>query len=240
LYCPVCEYNLTLLTSNRCPECGNEIDWELARWIVKGPQGGFTPFERWPWLLKPLGFITTALWVLILPWRFARRITPAPRQIWAHTFALLAVSIGIVGFIVLYKKNWDWAYVWGVPVWFHIEAEALVFLLIAGPLRRARNTPGRRYRLWRTIALYTTGVLAFEFFTGPPTLGFGEGNIWPWSLDWPDDLMEAAISVLYHCWWLSVWTIVIFRSRSRWRGFLAGATLPLISWVAYGIGLALW
>jgi hypothetical protein len=155
------------------------------------------------------------MWIPPLPSRFAERLKSAPRLAWAHGYALFASSVGILGWVCMKGGDWGWLRVWAVPLWVHIELETLAFFLIPGPARRTRNTLGHRYRLWRVVALYTTAVVIFECWTGPPMLIFGAGNIWPWNLDWPVAEGEIAVSLLYNAWWLSLGVIALPRSRSR-------------------------
>jgi len=82
LFCLKCDYNLTGLTENRCPECGlafdpealaadmatwpEPISWPVATfWLVLSPAlvgacGFFTALTGWSGLYKPIGI----LWAL--------------------------------------------------------------------------------------------------------------------------------------------------------------------------------
>jgi hypothetical protein len=73
IYCPDCDYVLTGLTENRCPECGREFDAErLRRWAGQpGLALTFSPRESGRERLLP--FFLSAFFS---PSRLARRIPP--------------------------------------------------------------------------------------------------------------------------------------------------------------------
>lgn len=83
LFCPICDYNLTGLSANRCPECGQQLDKsQMAAWAAKLPK----PITRreiigeifdLPVLLMGLvivgaGFAFTASKIAELRWVLAR------------------------------------------------------------------------------------------------------------------------------------------------------------------------
>lgn len=93
LTCLKCEYSLAGLTGQRCPECGVQIDWEETRTIhERERRRRGTYWERWPWYLKPLGFVATAIQMACVPWVFAKQLPARPRIKWALVFAAICLS----------------------------------------------------------------------------------------------------------------------------------------------------
>jgi len=55
LFCPECCYNLTGISSTRCPECGHELDWSALQhsripWIYRNEIGSWRAYWRTVWL----------------------------------------------------------------------------------------------------------------------------------------------------------------------------------------------
>src|SRR5256885_211885 len=68
--CIHCEYNLTGLTSGRCPECGWVVDWGLAR-DEEAERVGSPAYGRPAGAFIQSGLRTTVM-MLLRPIRFAR------------------------------------------------------------------------------------------------------------------------------------------------------------------------
>jgi hypothetical protein len=97
LRCPRCEYNLTGLTENRCPECGTAFDPEELRRILAGQWG---PIPGWDdrggaHILVAFARVCWTIW--FAPGAFARRFPLCHDRYSATAFRWLAraVAVGI-------------------------------------------------------------------------------------------------------------------------------------------------
>ncbi len=98
-FCIQCEYNLTGLTSDICPECGWRINWTLAALDEEGRRPG-TPAHRARGWRRVDATVVTVLLMLFAPWRFARQLRhdeslmPA---LWTAlvSFAIFLAAVGI-------------------------------------------------------------------------------------------------------------------------------------------------
>jgi hypothetical protein len=139
LHCPKCEYNLTGIESERCPECGTTINWDAVR-LVRDveAQRPSTCWERWPWPLKPLAFLVTAFQAALLPWIFARQLPACPRRLAALTFLVLCIAVGLLVATHFSGADRQDICMWVVGVVSHVLLQTLVFGL-ALPLPRAKR-----------------------------------------------------------------------------------------------------
>lgn len=244
LRCPRCDYNLTALRSERCPECGLRLDWdEIRRTAAREPA---IAFERARGLWKLPAFVETVACVLLTPWSFARQIGRRVSLAQAGLFFLLCfVPPGIV--CLLERETYFLP--WILTALVCVVLEALLLWTLEW-LARTRHGPALRF--WLAAGGYTTAVVATEFYLGPPVLFFTdllrllggaatrleafEGSFFY------EDLPEAAIYGTQIALWLIglVWILV---SRARRRGmaplrcavlaFLASILLILLYSGAY-------
>ena len=77
--CPRCEYNLRTLTRPRCPECGLTFVWSDVLLAAEG-RADVQLFE-YQWRRRPVRSLIRTTALLLLPWRFWRRLplAAAPR-----------------------------------------------------------------------------------------------------------------------------------------------------------------
>lgn len=248
LRCLECEYNLSGLLSERCPECGCLVDWELVRQRAEDalPLPAST-FDRWPGLWKvPAFFITTAE-VMFMPWRFASRLPPNPKLGAAYLYAFVCVAVGIGGYYATTGNVEIGLLVgWFVGVWVCVELEAVVLALFL-PATGCR----RRYRFWRVAAMYTTCFLAFQCLSGPPVfwgpdifpgafmnnLGH-QGHPVPFGSPFPSVFPWSGylVRLLFYWWWAVLWIMVLTRAKNMGVAVAAFFLPPILLVVASGAG----
>jgi len=229
LTCLRCDYSLTGLTSDRCPECGTPIDWpatrlehenELRR---KGPVWG-----RWPWYLAPAAFVVTAAQVAFLPWVFADRLPARPRLRSALAFLGLCMGMALVTTLFTHHGDEPDHVMWGIGVACEVVLQTALFGWLLQPYRVRHS-----YRFWFAVTAYTSYPLLMELFRGPPFILQRASNVWPFSM-WGSNHPDWLTSLLYHWWWagLAIMAWVRLPRRRRWRIALMIASIPALTYIS--------
>ncbi len=232
--CPRCDYNLTALRGDRCPECGQQLDWGLIRRTAAGePAIAFEAARGWR---KLPAFVQTVATVLLTPWTFARQIQQRVSAIHAAAFfALCFVPPGVVCLVEREPYFLPWVLTAAVCV----VLEALLLWTLECV---ARTRYGAALRLWLCAGCYTTAVVATEFYLGPPVLfvtdmleplvarDLGTYQASFYYSDTPERVIYAAQIAL----WLTglLWLLV---ARARRRGMTAARCVILASFATIGL-----
>jgi len=228
LVCLACDYNLTGITSARCPECGRALDWDALRAERERDRGRRgTPWERWPWYLKPAGLLVTAFQVALLPWVFASQLPAHPRLRWPLTFALLCLA-SIMAYAV-YPRDLFFltAYLVGATVC-TLALAVLLWLLLT-----PRRVP-RPFRFWLAVACYTCYPLPAQIATeGFVFIVFDLSPVWPFSFRGSWISANFFSTVLFWLWWADILVIAAVRSK---RGQAWRLVLLAVGVVALAIG----
>ncbi|MBU0639107.1 MAG: hypothetical protein KKB50_09605 [Planctomycetes bacterium] len=174
LRCPACTYNLTGLTSPRCPECGRAFDWEQVRRAAANQPR--IAFERARGSRKILGLGLTWLTVLFAPWVFARQITARVSTGHALVFLAVCFASGLLSFFFGADTEVILAWLMTAVVYILLQAVWLALLdptswrsggtLLVSPSRWRRFFGSLHF--WLLIGCYTSAVMATEFVSGPP------------------------------------------------------------------------
>ncbi len=128
LHCPRCDYNLHMLTSPRCPECGLEFAWSALLSVPEYRQD--CPIFEYRWRKRPARSFFYTLWLVLRPWRCWRtiRVEDDPRllPIAAQVILLLtAQSLALMAAFLL------WIYSFGLtrPSAYSLVEEARRYLI---------------------------------------------------------------------------------------------------------------
>lgn len=162
LRCPRCDYNVTGLVEPRCPECGETLDWNALRAAAFGPR---IPFERLRGRRKPLGFLLTAVSVLLAPWVFARQATA--RIDARHGLSFLAVCFASTLLSLIFDADGPVIVTWLITASVYILLQT-AFLTLVSPSGWRRPLAGARF--WLLVGCYTSAVMMTEFALGPPLI----------------------------------------------------------------------
>lgn len=234
--CLICGYNLTDLTSQACPECGWQIDWEVARSGEEQRRTG-TPAHR----ARRWRKIDRTAWTLILmlfaPWRFARQVR-ADEAIWPSL--VVAVLSCLCWMLSDFSKiNELIPYAMGVGAVIFCQSICFASLYLSSTPRRPRWL--QRFRLWLMVSLYSTCFVAAWPVVGVPVvMGLTKTNFyWPfWNRPPFWGAPQLGVTIIFYWWWAILTVVLAIRSRPRWLGMFGVPLVFLFSWI--GAQVTVW
>ena len=220
LRCLTCDYNLTGINSEQCPECGVIIPWTAVRQRA-AHIAAVRPATPWdtPGVCRISGFVRTLMLASLAPQRLARRYPIAVDMraarryaltCWALgeavTFALLA-GCGTAGYLRLTALDEIvWAELLTAPasLVFWLVMEVMTADLLSCPVDRESPVP-RATRHWWGLMRYQAGWL----IPGIPAVKLLVAADEPWLFH----LAAVAASVATGCWWICVAVCYLLKSR---------------------------
>lgn len=239
LRCLRCEYNLTGLASDRCPECGTTIDWAVVRSDNDSRRKGTPAHHARGWGKVP-ATLQTILMMLFVPWRFAARLRADER----FGPSLVTAVVSYLTFLVVQtvidrglpgaKDVLQMA----LTVATVILAQSLCLAALAGangfPAARGRS----RLRFWLIVSLYATCFVAAWPLTGePPVLSSWNDANFYWPFDQRPGFFSSGpnlgVTIMVYWWWLILAVVLIVRARSRWHAAFGIVALPVFTWLGY-------
>ena len=97
LHCPRCDYNLKMLTSPRCPECGLTFEWDE---LIRATRNELhVPIFEYQWRTRPVQSFFETILRCMFPWTLWRRI-PLAGPVRSGVLLVFVLFVVIAGAIV--------------------------------------------------------------------------------------------------------------------------------------------
>ncbi len=232
-FCIQCEYNLTGLTSDICPECGWQIDWALAALDEEGRRPG-TPAHRARGWRRIDATLVTVLLMLFTPWRFARQLRHDESLLPALCTALIsfAIYLAVVGIPNCddFKEFAEGFILYAPTLAAVILCQSLCFSTLHYDRLHRRTRWGARFRMWLNVSLYSTCFVAsWPIVEGPPRANFPDANFYIPLIEQSAGFLRSnptvGVTIITYWWWLILAVMLLVRNRPRW---LALVSIPLV------------
>lgn len=247
-YCVPCGYNLTGLTSARCPECGWIIDWRLARLDEERGRTGTPAYvaKGWQRLWAPW---LTVWWMLFRPVAFARRLRQDEPWLPALSVALSAALLGGAMWWLghgFHKEDPRWVGIYASSILACILVNTVGFLLANGGHPGSQRT-SHRLKLFVLFSLYSTGFIAAWGLTAPPRLEGLDQASFLWPLHNPLDHADRLVSdgaflgrtIIFYWWAAILWVFAFTRTRPRWAAVFFIPVPPAAAFAGCQVGAAI-
>jgi hypothetical protein len=242
-FCVRCVYNLTGLTSSRCPECGWVIDWSLARRNEEERRVG-TPAHQTRGWRRPGAILSTILLMLFRPLRFARRLRwdesywPAV-VVSAGSCLLAAAPFCILG--RLGKSDIRWGTGYASAILSCVLLNSFFFATLCRDRLRLLCWR-KRLRLFLLLSFYTTCFVAVWPYFGPPLCYCGSANFFCPIASYdpfpggPSVWQFWGRTAIFYWWVLILLVFVFTRTKSVWARVLCFPLIWASCSVAYWVG----
>jgi len=241
--CVRCDYNLTGLPGNTCPECGWCIDWRLAALDKEQRRSGTPAHRATGWRVLDQTALTVLL-MLFAPWRFARQLRYDERLWPALSVAFIAPSLSLAVWWVFNFQPDHWLaqlrdFLHVLPV--YVSGAITVMMcdsLAFATLHRDRSNPAfswrRRLRFWVLVSLYSTCFVGAWPLTEVPWASPLEANfVWVGDLRvglWSKLRDSAGVTLIFYWWWMVLGTVLLLRNRPRWLVLVCVLLVYLSAW----------
>ncbi len=240
LFCPQCDYDLTGLTENRCPECGEAFEPAVLKYLA-----GHQPAPAVPWDEEEGlgGFLNTWWFALTEPTKLAATFPGrhVPEHATAYSAMAFIVAVGMFLGAAALLVLADGPIPGGEAIiGVFVVAAGAVFgfwiceLMLAGTLTlivkpRCVHDRSLRFHCWRGLTHYTSG---FAILTGAWAGAAMLGTLLVESdnLD-PNEflvLMWGSLAVVFGWWVIAWWLIIAARGRPGEPKVLACILVPIV------------